>query len=237
MIIFPAIDIQDGCAVRLSRGDFSTSEQVADDPVETAMKFKEAGAEWLHMVDLDGAKNATQPNKGLFLQIAKETGLKLQIGGGIRDMKAAQQYLENGIERVIVGSAAVKNPRLVADLVHEYGDRIIVGIDAKKGVVQTDGWLNESKATYISLAKTMEEIGVSTIIYTDIAHDGMLDGPNFVELRKLKNNVKIDIIASGGMHNLKDLQDLKKIGLYGAICGKSLYKGNIDLAKAIEICK
>lgn len=235
MIIFPAIDIKDGCAVRLSKGDFATAEQVADDPLAKAFEFKEAGAEWLHMVDLDGALNSNQPNKLLFIEIARQTGLKLQIGGGIRDMKSAAAYLDNGIERVIVGSAAVKNPRLVADLVREYGERIVVGIDAKKGMVQTDGWTNASKTGFLSLAKTMQEIGVQTVIYTDISHDGMLDGPNLGDIKKLKNMVKMNIIASGGIAGIKDIIALKQLSLYGAICGKSLYKGTLSLEEAIRV--
>lgn len=236
MIIFPAIDIQDGQCVRLSQGDFSTSERVADDPIETAMAFKEAGAEWLHMVDLDGAKTATQPNKMLFLEIAKKTEMKIQLGGGIRDIKTAQTYLENGIERVILGSAAVKNPRLIADLVRDYGDRIIVGIDAKNGIAQTEGWLSQSKIGFLMLAREMQEIGVYHVVYTDISKDGTLMGPNLAELKKLKETVKMNIIASGGVSSIEDIKALKKLSLYGAICGKSLYKKTLDLKEALEVC-
>ncbi|MEG0692466.1 MAG: 1-(5-phosphoribosyl)-5-[(5-phosphoribosylamino)methylideneamino]imidazole-4-carboxamide isomerase [Oscillospiraceae bacterium] len=237
MIIFPAIDIQNGQCVRLSQGDFSTSEQVADDPLKTALSFKEAGAEWIHMVDLDGAKTATQPNKLLFLEIAKETGLKIELGGGIRDFKTAQNYLENGIERVILGSAAVKNPRLIADLVRDYGDRIIVGIDAKNGIAQTEGWLSQSKVNYLTLAREMQEIGVHHIVYTDISKDGTLKGPNLFELKKINAAVKINIIASGGISNIEDIKAIKKLGLYGAICGKSIYKKTLDLKEALLVAR
>lgn len=235
MIIFPAIDIYEGQCVRLVKGDFATSEQVAEDPLKTALSFKEQGAKWLHMVDLDGAKTGTQPNKLLFLEIAKETELRIQLGGGIRDVATAVSYLENGIERVIIGSAAVKNPRMVADLVKDYGDRIIVGIDAKNGVPQVDGWLNQSRSNFLSLARLMQEIGVRHIVYTDIAKDGTLTGPNLADLKKLKNSLKLNIIASGGISNIADITSLKKLQLYGAICGKSLYKQTLDLKKAIEV--
>ena len=237
MIIFPAIDIKDGKCVRLLKGDFNTVEQVAEDPIQTALSFKEAGAEWVHMVDLDGAKDATQPNKEIFLRVAKETGLKVELGGGIRDYDTAADYLEKGIERVIIGSAAVKNPRLVADLVRDFGDRIIVGIDAKKGVVCTDGWLNQSKTNYLSLARQMREIGVHHIIYTDISKDGTLKGPNFSELKQIKNACGVNVIASGGISSMKDLKDLMRLKLYGAICGKSIYQKTIDLKEAIALTK
>lgn len=235
MIIFPAIDIQDGQCVRLLKGDFKTVEQVADDPVKTALSFKEQGAKWLHMVDLDGAKNATQPNKLLFLEIARETQMNIELGGGIRDANTAAFYLDNGIERVILGSAAVKSPRLVADLVKDYGDRIIVGIDAKAGIVQTEGWVTPSRSNFLSFAKLMQEIGVRHLIYTDIAKDGTLEGPNFADLKRLKGSVKMNIIASGGIANIGDIEMLKKLQLYGAICGKSIYKKTLDLKAAIKI--
>lgn len=234
MIIFPAIDIQDGQCVRLTQGDFSTVEQVADDAVETARAFEEAGAKWLHMVDLDGAKTATQPNKSLFLAVAKSTNLRIQLGGGIRDEATAAFYLENGIERVILGSAAAKNPRLVADLVREYGDRIVVGIDAKGGIVQTEGWQLPGKTTFLSMAKLMQEVGVRHIVYTDISKDGTLEGPNMADLRRLKGSLKMNIIASGGIKDIANIQALKKLQVYGVICGKSLYKGTLDLKEAIK---
>ncbi|MFZ2538671.1 MAG: 1-(5-phosphoribosyl)-5-[(5-phosphoribosylamino)methylideneamino]imidazole-4-carboxamide isomerase [Oscillospiraceae bacterium] len=237
MIIFPAIDIQNGQCVRLSQGDFATVEQVADDALQTALSFKEAGAEWIHMVDLDGAKTGTQPNKLLFLEIAKETGLKIELGGGIRDIKTAQDYLENGIERVILGSAAVKNPRLIADLVRDYGDRIIVGIDAKNGIAQTEGWLSQSKVNYLMLAREMQEIGVYHIVYTDISKDGTLKGPNLLELKKISDAVKLNIIASGGISDIEDIKAIKKLGLYGAICGKSIYKKTLDLKEALTVAR
>ena len=174
MIVLPAIDIKDGECVRLTKGDFETAERVAEDPVKTALSFKEAGAEWLHMVDLDGAKTAQAQNRDIFISVAKETEMKVELGGGIRDQKTAAYYLENGIERVIVGSLAVRNPKLVAELVREYGDRIIVGIDAENGMVKIDGWLNAGRVNFVTLAREMEYIGIHHIIYTDISKDRTL---------------------------------------------------------------
>lgn len=235
MIIFPAIDIQDGQCVRLTQGDFATAERVAEDAVETAQEFEKSGAKWLHMVDLDGAKTATQPNKSIFLSVAKNTNLRIQLGGGIRDFATAAFYLENGIERVILGSAAAKNPRLIADLVREFGDRIVVGIDARGGVVQTEGWQTAGKTTFLSMARLMQEVGVKNIVYTDIAKDGTLEGPNMVDMRRLKGSLKMNIIASGGIKDISNIQALKKLQVYGVICGKSLYKGTLDLKEALKL--
>ena len=234
MIIFPAIDIQNGECVRLTKGDFATAERVAEDPLQTALSFQEAGAEWIHMVDLDGAKTAQTVNRSVFLAVAKETKLKVEVGGGIRDVKTAEYYLEHGVERVILGSAAVRNPKMVAELVREYGDRIVVGIDAENGIVKIDGWQNTGHVNFIALARTMEYIGVRHIIYTDISKDGTLSGPNLAELRRLRDSAHVNVIASGGIHNLDDITELGKLRLYGAICGKSLYHGTLDLREAIE---
>lgn len=234
MIILPAIDIQNGECVRLTKGDFATSEKVAENPVETALRFKEAGAEYLHMVDLDGAKSAMAQNREVFISVAKETKMKIELGGGIRDMDTAAYYLDNGIERIILGSMAVKNPKLLAELVREYGDRIIVGIDAEDGMVKTEGWLASGRVNYITLAKEMFHIGVKHIIYTDISRDGTLSGPNLNDLKKLRDAAKMDVIASGGIRNVADIRALAKLKLYGAICGKSLYKGTLGLKEAIS---
>lgn len=235
MIILPAIDIKDGNCVRLFKGDFGTVEKVAENPVLTALSFQNAGARWLHMVDLDGAKNADMHNKEIFIEVAKSTDLKIEVGGGIRDVKSAEFYLENGIERVILGSAAVKNKALVKELVSEYGDRIIVGIDAKNKMVQTEGWLDDSEIDYLTLAREMENIGVAHIVYTDISKDGTLKGPNLIELDEINRAVKLNIIASGGISCLDDIKALKKLNLYGAICGKSLYKKTLSLEEALAV--
>lgn len=237
MIILPAIDIINGQCVRLTQGDYSTATKVAENPIETAKNFKTQGSQWIHMVDLDGAKNGSQPNKDLFIEIVKETGLKVELGGGIRNAETASSYLNSGIERVILGSAAVSNPKLIGELVKEYGDRIIVGIDARNGIVKTSGWLEDSAVTYTELALQMQELGVQHIIYTDIGQDGTLEGPNTNHLKTLKQMLDINVIASGGIKDIGHIKTLKKMGLYGAICGKSIYTGNLDLQEAIELTK
>ncbi|MGI5893472.1 MAG: 1-(5-phosphoribosyl)-5-[(5-phosphoribosylamino)methylideneamino]imidazole-4-carboxamide isomerase [Candidatus Merdivicinus sp.] len=234
MIIFPAIDIKDGNCVRLYKGEFSTVHKVAENPLETARKFEADGAEWLHMVDLDGAKDAKPQNTEIFCEIARKTSLKVEVGGGIRTMETVESYLSKGISRVILGSVAVRNPELVKMAVKEYGDKIAVGIDAKNGMAAVEGWLDTSEAYYLDLARAMEQAGVSTIIYTDISKDGTLSGPNLRELEAINQAVSCNIVASGGISNLDDIIALRKLGLYGAICGKSLYQGTLDLKEAIR---
>ena len=235
MIIFPAIDIKNGQCVRLFQGDFNTVEQVAADPVETARGFEACGAKYLHMVDLDGAKDAVPKNREIFLEVAAKTGLKVEVGGGIRNLNLVEDYLTHGIDRVILGSAAVKDPAFVKAAIKEYGgERIVVGIDAKNEMVAVEGWLDAGSVHYIDLAKEMVKIGVKYIIFTDIAKDGTLAGPNLEQLSALRNAADCKIVASGGIHTLSDITALGKMGLYGAICGKSLYKGTLDLREAIE---
>ena len=233
MIILPAIDIKDGRCVRLFQGDFATAEQVAESPFDTARSFEEAGAEYLHMVDLDGAKDAKMVNRDLFCALAKETKLKIELGGGIRTLNAVEYYLSRGISRVILGSVAVKNPDFVKEAVREYGDRIAVGIDAKNGMVATEGWLDTSDVDYLTLAKEMEKAGVKYIIYTDISKDGTLSGPNLEQLDAINRAVSCNIIASGGISNLGDIKALKELSMYGVICGKSLYQGTLSLKEAV----
>lgn len=234
MMILPAIDIIGGQCVRLVKGDYDTAHKVADDPHTAAKGFREAGASWMHLVDLDGAKAGGAVNADLFMALAKSSGLRLELGGGIRDMQTIETYLEGGISRVILGSAAVKNPQLVQDAVHAFGERIAVGIDAKNGMVATEGWLQASDVHFVELAKKMEQAGVKTIIYTDISKDGTLQGVNIDELNQINQAVSCAIIASGGVRDLEDIQKCKQIGLYGVICGKSLYSGSLSLAEAIE---
>ena len=235
MILFPAIDIKDGLCVRLVRGDYATAHRVAEDPVQTARSFEQAGAKWIHMVDLDGAKDAKQVNRAIFLQVAAQTGLKVEVGGGIRTMAAVEDYLSHGISRVILGSAALKDPEFVRQAVKAYGDRIAVGIDAKNGYVAVEGWLDASSVSYLELAKEMEAIGVKTIIFTDIFKDGTLAGPNLEQLSALQRAVKCQFVASGGVGSVTDLQALADQKLYGAICGKALYQGSVDLAQAVRL--
>jgi phosphoribosylformimino-5-aminoimidazole carboxamide ribotide isomerase len=233
MIIFPAIDIKNGQCVRLFKGDFSTAHKVAENPLETSLNFKKTGAEWIHMVDLDGAKKGVRVNSAIFLEIAKNSGLKVQLGGGIRDMDSLEYYLSRGISRCILGSAAIKNPEFVRNAVKEFGDKIAVGIDAVNGMVATEGWLEVSEISFIEIAKQMEQIGVQTLIFTDISKDGTLEGPNFKQLSELSNAVSCDIIASGGIRDLSHINKITELNIYGAICGKSLYSGTLNLSSAI----
>ena len=237
MIIFPAIDIIDGKPVRLYKGDFSTAHQVADNALETAFQFEKAGASWIHMVDLDGSLQKKPVNAKTFTAVANETGLKDEIGGGIRTMQDIDFYVNNNISRIILGSVALKNPNLVKEAVKEFGDVIAVGIDAKNGYAATEGWTEGSDVYFTDLAKQMEAVGVKTIIYTDISKDGTLSGPNIKQLVEINNAVSCDITASGGVTNIDDIIALKNEGLYGAICGKSLYNKMLILEEAIEVCK
>lgn len=234
MIILPAIDIKDGNCVRLFKGDFDTVEKVAEDPFVTAESFQKAGAAYLHMVDLDGAKDAKMVNRDLFVNLAQNTDLKIELGGGIRTMEAVEYYLNHGIYRVILGSVAVKDPEFVKTAVREYGDRIVVGIDAKNGMVATEGWLSTSNVSYLELAKAMEQAGVNYIVFTDISKDGTLAGPNLEQLDAINRAVSCNIVASGGISNLADIHAVRDLGVYGTICGKSIYKGTLDLREAIE---
>lgn len=237
MIIFPAIDIIDSKPVRLFKGDFATAEQVAEDALQTSEGFVKAGATWVHMVDLDGSLQKKRVNHQTFVDVANQTSLKVEIGGGIRTLEDIDFYANHNISRVILGSVALKNPELVRKAVKEFGNLIAVGIDAKHGFVATEGWTESSSTHFIDLARQMEDMGVKTIIYTDISKDGTLSGPNIEQLVELNNAVSCDITASGGVTNIDDIIALRNEGLYGAICGKSVYKGTLDLKEAVEACK
>ena len=234
MVILPAIDIKDGQCVRLFKGDYSTVQKVADSYMDTAKAFETAGAEWIHMVDLDGAKDATQQNKEIFFDVAKNTKLKVEVGGGVRSLDTVEMYLKNGISRVIIGSAAVKNPELVKTAVKEFKDKIAVGIDAKNGYVATEGWLETSDVYFTILAREMCRMGVEYIIFTDISKDGTLSGVNAEQLEQINTSCSANIIASGGVRSIEDIKICKRLGLYGAVCGKSIYSGSLDLAEAIK---
>ncbi len=239
MIILPAIDIKDGNCVRLLKGDFSTIHKVAESYMDTAKSFEAAGASWIHMVDLDGAKEGKPVNAEIYLDVAKNTKLKVEVGGGIRSLDTVGYYVSKGISRVILGSVALKNPQIVIDAVKEYGEKIAVGIDAKNGIVAAEGWLESSQVNYIDLALEMVKVGVKNIIFTDISKDGTLSGVNTEQLSALKNAVedKCNITASGGVHDFEDIKACKKMGLYGAICGKSIYSGTLDLQQAISVAE
>ncbi|MGN0570350.1 MAG: 1-(5-phosphoribosyl)-5-[(5-phosphoribosylamino)methylideneamino]imidazole-4-carboxamide isomerase [Candidatus Fimenecus sp.] len=237
MIIFPAIDIKDRECVRLYKGDFATAAKVAESYMDTALSFKKSGAQWIHMVDLNGALNGERINSEIFIDVAKNSGLKVEVGGGIRSMQDIAFYLEKGIERVIIGSAALKNPDLVKEACREYGDKIAVGIDAKDEMVATEGWTEKSNTHYIDLAKEMEQFGVKYIIFTDIDCDGMLSGPNLEQLVKLNDAVSCNITASGGIKDIRHIKALEAAELYGAICGRSLYSGTLSLSEAVKECE
>ena len=240
MIILPAIDIQDGDVVRLFKGDYSTAEKVADDFLDTAKSFEAAGAEWIHMVDLDGAKEGRPVNTKIYTDVAEFTNLKVELGGGIRNIETIHAYLEMGISRVILGSAALKDPELVKNAVKVFGsEKIAVGIDAKNGLVATEGWLETSDVNYIDLANKMISFGVKYFIFTDISRDGTLSGVNAEQLKALAEGTRgeCNILASGGVHTIEDIRICREMGLYGTICGKSIYSGSLDLKQAIELAK
>lgn len=238
MIILPAIDIKDRTPVRLYQGAFDTVHKVADDALATARQFEAAGAEWIHMVDLDGACEGRPVNDDIFIEVAQKTGLKVELGGGIRTMDDITRYLDAGISRLILGSVALHQPELVREAVTCYGEAIAVGIDAKDGMVRGGGWLEDSDVHFVDLAKAMGEAGVRTIIYTDISKDGTLSGPSLAHYEQLIAACpEVNIIASGGIRDIENIKDLKATGLYGAICGKSLYEGTLSLEEALQVAK
>ena len=236
MIILPAIDLLEGKCVRLVQGDYGSSQQVAESAIETAKKFLDCGAEWLHVVDLDGARDGGQRNFTVIEKLCN-LGLKVQTGGGIRTEASIRSCLNAGVSKVILGSAAAEQPEFLNQALQLFGESIIVGVDAKNEFVRTAGWLKESGLHYLSFAEDLERRGVKEIIYTDISRDGTLQGVNLEHMKRLKEHVKIRITASGGIRDIGDIEQLTQLGLYGAICGKSLYSGRLDLRRAIERAK
>lgn len=234
MKLLPAIDLKDGKVVRLYKGAFDTVHQVADDPLTTARAFAAAGAEYIHMVDLDGAKDGTRKNAAIVQTVAQQSGLKVELGGGIRSMADLEAVFALGVCRAVIGSAAVSDPEFVKAAVLRYGPQIAVGIDTQNGIVKTSGWVQDSGLDYLEFAKSMEAIGVQTLIFTDIDTDGTLQGPAFARLEALQQAVSCRIIASGGVSNNEDVRKLAAMGLYGAIIGKAYYAGTIDLAQAVN---
>ena len=233
MIVLPAIDLQDGKVVRLYKGDFDTVHPVAEDPQRTAAAFADAGARSLHMVDLDGARSGERKNGAIVRAVAERSGLRVELGGGMRSMADLEAADAMGVSRMVIGSAAVRDPAFVRAAVERYGARIAVGIDALDGIVKTAGWVESSGLDYLEFARSMEDIGVKVIIFTDIATDGMLTGPSFDRLAALQKAVSCDLVASGGVTELDDIKRLRDMGLYGAIIGKAYYAGTIDLAAAV----
>jgi phosphoribosylformimino-5-aminoimidazole carboxamide ribotide isomerase len=237
MLVIPAIDLKDGKCVRLRKGEFDTAHEVAADALETARRFEEAGAEWLHVVDLDGALSGYEKNYSIVRTIAENCGLRIELGGGLRSMEALDRADSIGVSRMVIGSAAVEDPRFLAAAVDKYGSRIAVGIDAKNGLVRTSGWTKSSGIDYIGFAGLVAQTGVEYIIFTDIDRDGMLSGPPVDSLRKLREQTCCKVIASGGISSPGDLLCVKELGVYGAIVGKAVYAGHVDLKEAILICR
>ena len=237
MIIIPAIDIIDKSPVRLYQGDYGKKEVVGTSVLDIAKEFERLGAKYLHCVDLDGAKSGKKENAQLIVSLVKEVSMPIEVGGGIRSMEDIAYYLDNGIARVILGTAAISNVALLKEAISTYGDKIAVGLDCKNGYVCGNGWLEDSDYYYIDFAKKMETLGVKTIIFTDISKDGTLAGPNMEMLQALKDAVNIQIVASGGIKDIGHIQQLKNLDIYGAITGKAMYAKTLDLKEALALCE
>ena len=237
MKIFPAIDLYGGKAVRLFKGDYSKMTVYSENPLEVARDFEQKGAEFIHLVDLEGAKDGTTPNFETVKSIAENTRLFTEIGGGIRSMETVEKYLGAGVNRVILGTAAVENQDFLKTAVKKYGDKIAVGVDIKDGFVAVKGWTEASSYSCFDFCEKMRETGVKTLICTDISKDGAMQGTNRELYCELAEKFDIDIVASGGVSTLDDIKALKKLGLYGAIIGKAYYIGAIDLKEALEAAK
>ncbi|WP_286905359.1 1-(5-phosphoribosyl)-5-[(5-phosphoribosylamino)methylideneamino]imidazole-4-carboxamide isomerase [Clostridium sp. UBA1652] len=235
MIILPAIDIRGGKAVRLYQGDYTKEEVVAKDIYEQAKEFQKLGATHLHLVDLDGAKQGAGINEEIILKLAKTVDMSIEVGGGIRTLDRIDKLLGNGIDKVILGTAAMEQEDLVKAALAKYAERIIVGVDARNGKVCGNGWLSESNLDYIDFTKKMAELGVDNVIVTDISRDGTLQGANIEMLKTLSEKVDIKITASGGVKDIEDIKKLKESGIYAAITGKAIYSGELSLKEALEV--
>ncbi|MBQ7412337.1 MAG: 1-(5-phosphoribosyl)-5-[Clostridia bacterium] len=237
MNIFPAIDLFDKKAVRLFKGDYNQMTVYSNNPIEIARDFEAKGAKFIHMVDLEGAKDGTTPNLEIVAQVAKETGLFVEIGGGIRSMETLEKYFSAGVDRAILGTSAVTDEEFLKMAVNAYGDKIAVGADVKDGYIAIKGWLEKSTLTLDAFFEKMQSLGVKTIICTDISKDGAMRGTNLKMYKELSEKYSLDIVASGGVSTIDDVIELRKMDLYGAIIGKAYYIGAIDLEKAIEVAK
>ena len=234
MILFPAIDIVDGKAVRLFKGDYEQMTVYSDDPASVALDFKACGASAIHIVDLEGAKDGGTPNFDTVLAIKKASGLFCEIGGGIRSMAVVEKYLDAGIDRVILGTAAIEDEAFLKEAVKKYGDRIAVGADIRDGFIAVKGWLERSQVTADEFFEKMQNFGVKTIICTDISRDGAMQGTNRDLYRTMNRRYQVNITASGGVSSMDDVIALNSMGMYGAIIGKAYYTGAIDLKQAVE---
>ena len=237
MNIFPAIDLLDKKAVRLLKGDYDKVTVFDENPLNVAKKFKEQGAEFLHLVDLNGAKSGEPVNFETIKTIREESGLFIEVGGGIRNIETARHYVSLGIDRIILGTAAVKDRAFLLEAIKEFGDKVAVGVDIKDGVVAINGWTEKSDKTVDEFFEDMQKIGVKNIICTDISKDGAMKGTNIKLYKHLSTKFKIDITASGGVSSIEDIKNLKELNIYGAIIGKAYYIGAIDLKTAIEVAK
>ena len=237
MELFPAIDLIGGCAVRLVKGDYAQKTVYSENPAEVAKSFAAAGAKYLHVVDLEGAKDGGTPNLETIKNIVEQGGLLVEVGGGIRSEEVIKKYLDAGVFRVILGTAAVQNPAFLEEMVQKYGEKIAVGVDIKDGMVAIKGWTEVSQESCFDFCEKLQKIGVKTIICTDISKDGLLSGTNLELYKELSEKFSVDIVASGGVTTLDDVKKLADMGMYGAILGKALYTGNIDLKSAVELVK
>ena len=237
MVIYPAIDLYDGKAVRLYKGDYAQMTVYSENPAEVAKDFAAKGASHIHLVDLEGAKSGQTPNFETVCAIKKTTGLFCEIGGGVRSMEVIARYLDAGIDRVILGTAAVTEPGFVEEAVRMYGDRIAVGIDIKDGFVAIKGWTEKSDLEAFAFCGRMEKLGVKTLICTDISKDGAMQGANHELYRQLSQRFDMQIIASGGVSSIEDVQKLAKLDIHGAIIGKAYYTGAVDLKEAIGVAR
>ena len=237
MLIFPAIDLYEKQAVRLFKGDYNRKTVYSDDPVSVAREFKKSGATHIHLVDLEGAKTGETPNFDVVCAIKRETGLFCEIGGGIRSMEVVEKYISAGLDRVILGTAAVTNEGFVQEAVEKYGEKIAVGIDIKDGFAAIKGWTESSGIDAFEFCERMEKIGVRTLICTDISKDGAMVGTNRALYKTLSEKFSVDIVASGGVSSIDDVKALRKLNIYGAIIGKAYYTKAVDLGEAIEVAK
>ena len=235
MLIYPAIDLYGGKAVRLYKGDYRNMTVYSENPIEIARDFEAAGARCVHMVDLEGARDGTTPNLAIVRQVARETDLFVEIGGGVRSMETVDAYFAAGVDRIILGTAAVNDPDFLHRAVAKYGDKIAVGADVKDGYIAIKGWLEQSRLTLDAFLEQMEALGIRNVICTDISRDGAMRGTNLELYRELSRKYKMDITASGGVSTLEDVRQLRRMDLYGCIIGKAYYTGAIDLKEAIEV--
>lgn len=237
MLIFPAIDLYNGKAVRLLKGDYNKMTVYSENPPEIALDFKKQGAGYIHLVDLEGAKNGTTPNFNVVTEIKEKSGLFCEIGGGIRTMKTVDKYISAGLDRVILGTSAVEDEAFLKNAVNKYGEKIAVGVDIKDGFVAVRGWLEKSEIDAFEFCEKMQGIGVKTLICTDISKDGAMQGTNLELYKELSQKFSVNITASGGVTSIDDIKKLRSMNLYAAIIGKAYYTGAVNLKEALEVAE